>query len=76
MYFSRYCVRHLTEKLEMRVIKAIRAYLKGKKFVAKLFLLKSRANKLYMKFTVLIIHVLPQYNAVRIYKMYKNNLIV
>ena len=30
----------------------------------------------YMKFTVLIIYVLvlPQYNTVRIYKMFKNNL--
>ena len=68
MYFSRYCVRKLTEKLEIKVIKTIRAYLKRKKFVAKLFLLN--ANKLYnyMKFTVLIIYVLPQYNAVRSYK--------
>ena len=41
MYFSRYCVRHLMEKLEMKVIKAIRVYLKWKKFVAKLFLLKA-----------------------------------
>ena len=41
MYFSKYCVRHLTEKLEMKVIKAIRAYLKCKQFVAKLFLLNA-----------------------------------
>ena len=41
MHFSRYCVRHLTEKLEMKIIKAIRAYLKRKKFVAKLFLLNA-----------------------------------
>ena len=57
-------MRNLTEKLEMKAIKAIRAYLKRKQFAAKL----SRANKLYMKFTVLIIYVLPQYNTVRIYK--------
>ena len=41
MYFSRYCVRNLTETLEMKVIKAIRAYLKQKQFVAKLFLLNA-----------------------------------
>ena len=28
MYFSRYCIRKLTEKLEIKVIKAIKAYLK------------------------------------------------
>ena len=36
----------------------------------------SRANKLYMKFKVLIIYALTQYNTVRIYEMYKNNLTV
>ena len=41
MYFSRYGVRNLTKKLEMKVIKAIRAYLKRKQFVAKLFLLNA-----------------------------------
>ena len=41
MYFSRYCVRKLTEKLEMKVIKAIKAYLKCKQLVAKLFLLNA-----------------------------------
>ena len=45
MYFSRYFVRHLTEKLEMKVIKAIRAYLKWKQFVAKLFLLNASTCK-------------------------------
>ena len=38
MYFSRYCVRKLTEKLEIKVIKAIKAYLK---LDAKLFLLSA-----------------------------------
>ena len=34
------------------------------------------ANKLYMKFTVLIIYLLPQYNynTVRIHKIYRNSL--
>ena len=34
------------------------------------------ANKLYMKFKVLIIYALTQHNTVRIYEMYKNNLTV
>ena len=41
MYFSRYYVRKLTEKLEIKVIKAIKAYLKWKQLVAKLFLLNA-----------------------------------
>ena len=58
MYFSRYCVRHLTEKLEMKVIKAIRAYLKWKQFVAKLFLL----NAITCKQTVYKIYGTYSYN--------------
>ena len=80
MYFSRYCVRHLMEKLEMKVIKAITAYLKLKQFVAKLFLLnaitcKQAVHEIYGTYNLCII-ALPQYNTVRIYKMYKNNLTV
>ena len=41
MYFARYCVRKLTKKLEIKVFKAIKAYLKCKKLVAKLFLLSA-----------------------------------
>ena len=79
MYFSRYCVRHLMEKLEMnlKVIKAIRVCLNEKNSSQSYFCLtQSRANKLYMKFKVLIIYALTQYNTVRIYEMYKNNLTV
>ena len=41
MYFSRYCVRKLTKKLEIKVLKAIKAYMKCKQIVAKLFLLNA-----------------------------------
>ena len=56
MYFSRYCVRKLTERLEIKVINAIKAYLKWKQLAAKVIFVKRkhvrRTNKLYMKFTV------------------------
>ena len=56
------------EKLEIKVIKAIKAYLKWKQLVAKLFLLnaitcKQAANEIYGTYNI---YVLYQYNIVRI----------
>ena len=41
-----------------------------------IFVKRNHVRTSYMKFMVLIIYVLPQCNAVRIYKIYRNNLTV
>ena len=67
MYFSRYCVRKLTKKLEIKVLKAVKAYLK---LVAKIFLLnaitcKQAAYEIYSTYIYTYISAV-QCNTVRI----------
>ena len=64
MYFSRYCVRKLTKKLEIKVLKAIKAYMKCKQLVAKLFLLNAITCK-QAAYEIYCIYTFLQYNTVR-----------